>query len=204
MNDFDYDVLQRKRLAHQAFHRKNGSRSKKCPMSTDHMTTKQWKERCGEVVTCQLGKPMAWDEFRQMSASLQKEYLLNLIHKYSATAADLAKMFGITPQTVTRFCGNKEIGIEFSRGKRMPKDCREEFEKFLSHYKEPVVPVSNEQSSIPLKSERTNNSPSCMNMTEFSLCFEGVISPETITNSIMAMLPQNSNVKLEIMRSILS
>lgn len=51
MNDFDYEVMQRKRLARQAFHRKSGSKSKKCPMSTDHMTRKQWLERCGESVT---------------------------------------------------------------------------------------------------------------------------------------------------------
>lgn len=40
MNDFEFDCLQKKRLAQQAKYRKRGSKSKKCPMSTDHMTKK--------------------------------------------------------------------------------------------------------------------------------------------------------------------
>lgn len=45
MNDFDYEVLQKKRLARQAFHKKGESKSRKCPMSTDRMTRKQWIEK---------------------------------------------------------------------------------------------------------------------------------------------------------------
>ena len=71
MNDFDYEVLQKKRLARQAFHKKGGSKSRKCPMSTDRMTRKQWIERCGEVVTYELGKPMGWEAFKQMPVALQ-------------------------------------------------------------------------------------------------------------------------------------
>lgn len=48
MNDFEFDCLQKKRLAQQAKYRKRGSKSKKCPMSTDHMTKKQWIEKDGE------------------------------------------------------------------------------------------------------------------------------------------------------------
>ena len=44
MSDFEYDCWQRKRIAQQAKYRKCGSKSKKCSMSTDHMTQKQWKE----------------------------------------------------------------------------------------------------------------------------------------------------------------
>lgn len=198
MNDFDYEVIQRKRLASQASHRKCGSKSKKCSMSTDHMTRKQWEERCGDIVTYQLGKPMSWDEFKGLPATLQKEYLMDLIHKYSTTASDLARMFGITPQTVTRFCGNPDIGISFIRGKHMSKENRAEFEKFMSG------------SDVTITHTRQNEPPmtpaaitSDMNMTQFSLCFEGVIIPEMVTNSIIAMLRPNSNVKLEVMCSVI-
>lgn len=204
MNDFDYEVLQRKQLARQASHKKGGSKSRKCPMSTDYMTKKQWRERCGEIVTYQLGKPMSWDEFRQIPVGLQKEYLLDLIHKYSTTAADLARMFGITSQTVTRFCGNQDIGIEFSRGKRMPKDRRIEFEKFLSGGSDAIMPVASESNSPPVvQGMFSGGVASGMNMTEFSLCFEGTLIPEMITNSIVAMLRPDSSVKLEIRCSIL-
>lgn len=200
MNDFDFEVLQRKRLAHQASHRKCGSKSKKCKMSTDYMTQKQWKERCGEVMTYQLGKPMCWDEFRQIPADLQKEYLLDLIHKYSATASDLAKMFGITPQTVTRFCGGPEIRIDFPRGKRMPKDVRIEFEKFLAGNDSTLAPAELESNRTPVQPRTVISS---MSMTDFSLCLEGNLNPEMITNSIIAIVGPDSNVKLEIKCSIL-
>lgn len=49
MNDFDFDCLQKKRLAQQAKYRKRGSKSKKCTMSTDYMTTKQWGGLSSEV-----------------------------------------------------------------------------------------------------------------------------------------------------------
>ncbi len=131
MNDFDHEVMQRKRLARQAFHKKCGSKSKKCPMSTDHMTRKQWLERCGETVTYQLGQPMPWDDFKKMPAAIQQEYLLDIIQKYSTTASDLARLFGIGASTVTKHCGAQEIGIKFSPGKKMPKDKREAFERLF-------------------------------------------------------------------------
>ena len=59
MNDFEFDCLQKKRLAQQAKYRKRGSKSKKCPMSTDHMTKKQWIERCGKIVTIKMDSPVS-------------------------------------------------------------------------------------------------------------------------------------------------
>lgn len=204
MSIFEQEVAQRRMLSRQAKYRKCGSKSKKCPMSTDHMTKRQWEERCGDIVTYQLGKPMSWDEFKQMPSNIQKEYLLNLIHKYSTTAADLSRMFGITAPTVTKFCGNREIGIEFSRGKRMSKDCRAEFEKFLSSgdgFALPATPGSEAPPAVP--DVRTVRSEASMEMTEFSLCFHGIISPEMVANSIVAMLRPDAAVKLEVRCSIL-
>ena len=204
MNDFDDEVLQKKRLARQAFHKKGGSKSRKCPMSTDRMTRKQWIERCGEVVTYELGKPMGWEAFKQMPVALQKEYLLLLIDKYSTTASDLARMFGITSQTVTRFCGNQEIGIEFSRGKRMSRDNRAEFERFLCGADDDAVPAAlepkPEQSAPELSISRQTSG---MDMTAFSLSFEGVIKPETVVNSIISMLRPGSSVRLEVKCQVL-
>lgn len=177
-------------------------------MSTDHMTKKQWEERNGKVMTYQLGKPMSWDEFRQMPANIQKEYLLDLIHSYSTTASDLARMFGITPQTVTRVCGNSEIGIEFHRGKRMSKEQRSEFEKFLGKEEAATTIVAEQQAERFAEQFFEQDAPilkpsSCADMTGFSMCFEGIIRPEMIMNSIIAMLRPDANVKLEIKCAIL-
>ena len=79
MNDFEFDCMQKKRLAHQAKYRKRGSKSKKCPMSTDHMTAKQWKERCGKIVTVKMDSPVSWASFKELSKSTQEEYIKNLM-----------------------------------------------------------------------------------------------------------------------------
>ena len=93
MSDFEYDCWQRKRIAQQAKYRKCGSKSKKCSMSTDHMTQKQWKERNGKVVTVNLNQPITWDDFKALTASMQEEYLKHMMenfcrHVRSATTYD--------------------------------------------------------------------------------------------------------------------
>jgi len=194
MNDFDYEVSSRKHLARQASYRKRGSKSKKCSLSTDYMTRKQWEERCGEIMTYQIGKPMKWDKFKQMPQNIQKEYLQGLIHQYSTTAVDLARMFGVSPQTVIRFCSNPEMGIEFSRGKRMSREEQDNFEKFVSGNDNAITDTGASLDNPPVVLETSKD----MNMTEFSLCFEGVFNPEMVMNSIIAMLSSDAVVKLEI------
>lgn len=49
MSDFEYDCWQRKRIAQQAKYRKCGSKSKKCSMSTDHMTQNNGRKGMGKL-----------------------------------------------------------------------------------------------------------------------------------------------------------
>lgn len=207
MNDFDYDVMIKKRVANSARNRKRGSKSKKCPMSTDHMTRKQWLERCGETVTYNLSKPMEWQDFCNLPIHIQKEYLLNLIKLYSTTASDLARMFGITAQTVTKHCGSEEIGIKFSPGKRMNKDNRAAFEIFCQgdnfvQKEEETVVAKKECGTDPVQRQDVfpidRSIPAEMLMTELSMSFAGKFNREMIFNSIASMVPVGTPVKLDI------
>lgn len=207
MNDFDYDVMIKKRVANSARNRKRGSKSKKCPMSTDHMTRKQWLERCGETVTYNLSKPMEWQDFCNLPIHIQKEYLLNLIKLYSTTASDLARMFGITAQTVTKHCGSEEIGIKFSPGKRMNKDNRAAFEIFCQgdnfvQKEEETVVAKKECGTKPVQRQDVfpidRSIPAEMLMTELSMSFAGKFNREMIFNSIASMVPVGTPVKLDI------
>lgn len=102
MTDFDYEVMQKKRIARGAAHMKRGSKSKKCSLPSDHMTPAEWKRRNGPVSTYKLDAPMSWDEFRAMPEDLQCKYLNNLFELYGATAEMMAEMFGVTRLTVNR------------------------------------------------------------------------------------------------------
>ena len=200
---FSDDVREKKRLARQARHRKCGSKSRKCNLSSDRLTKKQWLERCGRTVTYNLKKPILWQDFCELPIHIQKEYLLNLIGEYQTTASDLAKMFGITPKTVTKHCEHEEIGIRFSPGKRMSKEKRRAFEEFCGVVapQEEVVVAKKEQE--PAKTEafidmdNAKQSPD-MAMTEFTLSFSGSFNREMICNSLASMLPKGAPVKLDI------
>lgn len=200
---FNDDVREKKKLANQARYRKRGSKSKKCNLSSDRLTHKQWLERCGKTVTYNFRKPIMWQDFCELPIHIQKEYLLNLIDEYQTTASDLAKMFGITPQTVTKHCGHEEIGIRFSPGKRMSKEKRKAFEEFCGVVapQEEVVVAKKEQEPVKTEAfidlDNATQSPD-MAMTEFTLSFSGNFNREMICNSLASMLPKGAPVKLDI------
>ena len=100
MNDFDYDVLQKKRTAAGARHMKRGSRSKRCSLPSDNLTPAQLKRRNGPVSTYKLDAPMRWDDFKDMPVDLQKQYLTNLVETYGATNEMLGDMFYVHPTHV--------------------------------------------------------------------------------------------------------
>ena len=200
---FNDDVREKKALANQARYRKRGGASKKCILSSDSLTHRQWIERCGKIVTYNFGKPILWKDFRKLPVHTQKEYLLNLIDKYQTTASDLAKMFGITPQTVTKYCGNEEIGIRFSPGKRMSKERRKAFDEFCGMavpQEEGVVTVQKLLSDPDRANTDLDNATrsSDMAMTEFTLSFSGNFSREMVCNSLASMLPKGTPVKMDI------
>ena len=100
MNDFDYDALQKKRIAAGARHMKRGSRSKGCSLPSDNLTPAQLKRRNGPVSTYKLDAPMRWDDFKAMPVDLQKQYLTNLVETYGATNEMLGDMFYVHPTHV--------------------------------------------------------------------------------------------------------
>ena len=100
MNDFDYDALQKKRIAAGARHMKRGSRSKRCSLLSDNLTPAQLKRRNGPVSTYKLDAPMRWDDFKAMPVDLQKQYLTNLVETYGATNEMLGDMFYVHPTHV--------------------------------------------------------------------------------------------------------
>ena len=115
MTEFDYDVRARANLARQSRYRKIGSKSKKCPLPTDHMTLKQWKERNGPVMSVSMNKPMNWEVFKALSKELQKEYIEHLIDSHGANGRCIAEMLGVTPSYFSRFISKSSLGITFSR-----------------------------------------------------------------------------------------
>lgn len=97
MNDFDYDVLQKKRLGYGARHMKRGSKSRRCSLPSDHLTAAQLKGRNGPVNTYNLEKPMTWEDFKAMPKDLQQSYIASLQSRFGVGTTTISKeLFGLS------------------------------------------------------------------------------------------------------------
>ena len=202
MSDFEFDCMKKKQLAGQAKYRKRGSKSKKCSLPSDGMTNKQWKERCGPVISYNPNKPMAWEDFKKLPTSIQAEYITNLQHKFGVTAVDLGKMFGVQPLTVRRHADANNLGVEFPRGHAMSAAKKAEWDKFVCpEQDEPALlddeceewPVEEPVGDMPAPAQ-----PEAMKMKNFSLRFSGNIDVNMIANSLKWILGESTNGELEI------
>ena len=98
MNDFDYDALQKKRVACGAKHRVRAKRG--CRLPSDSLTAAQKRRLNGEVKTYNMNAPMAWAEFKEMPDDLKVTYLNRLADEYQANQKMIAGMLGIHPATM--------------------------------------------------------------------------------------------------------
>lgn len=203
MNDFDYDVMQKKRIARMAQYRKRGSKSKKCPMSTDYMTRKQWEERCGEVHTYKMDEPKSWEQFKEMPINIQQEYLAFLVKNYNVNATSLGTMFSVKPLTVRRYIETNNFGLTFKVGNSMNSAQKEKWKQFL----EQSEPLPDEQAVneqvYDYESDTKSETPQLissmgMDMKQFSMTFQGKIDVNMIANSIISIIGQGAIGKVEI------
>lgn len=97
MSDFEYDVWQKKILARSARHKKNGSKSKKCTLPSDHMSKKEREAMNGEVKSLKLTEKYTYKEFKAFSDDMKKEYLDNLRVKYNVNLHEIQK--ALFPET---------------------------------------------------------------------------------------------------------
>lgn len=197
MTDFDLDIREKKRIANGARHRKCGSKSRKCTLPSDLLTPSQWRKRNGDVIVFSMNSPVAWDDFRQLSPTTQKEYLAGLVEKYRASGATISQMMGVSYTGFTKHC--KAIGFSLSgcRGHNMTKEQRLAWELFAHpQAAEPEQPSEQTEDEPvkdavfvqPLGTERAGAQAPTSYPSMFTVEFEGALSPDDIANSLRRML----------------
>ena len=112
MNDFDYDCMQKKRVARGAFAHISRKRSG-CTLPRDNLTAKQRREKNGEVKSYNITRPMPWPEFKAMPEDLKREFFRNM-QSFGGTAKWLAEEMGVASVTVV--AAAKDAGVPFVRG----------------------------------------------------------------------------------------
>ena len=100
MTDFDYDVMQKKRLARNQFHNakyKHGG----CHLPHEDLTPAQMKRRNGPIMTYSMNQPMSWNDFKSIPHDLQQQYLDGLHARFGVGPSDIAKyLFLRTPNNL--------------------------------------------------------------------------------------------------------
>ena len=118
MHDFDYDAMQKKRIARGASHMKHNRKG--CSLPSDYLTDAQKRRLNGPVSTYKLDEPMNWESFKAMPEDLQKKYILNLQETYQANNDMLGKMFGVTGVSVCKM--RHALGIGAMGQSKMTRD----------------------------------------------------------------------------------
>lgn len=114
MNDFDYDCMQKKRIAMGAFAHINRKRGG-CSLPSDTLTEKQRKEKNGEVKSYNITRPMPWSEFEAMPEDLKREFFRNM-QSFGGTAKWLAEEMSASDKTIRAYA--ERVGAPFRRGGR--------------------------------------------------------------------------------------
>ncbi len=130
MRDFDYDVWQKKILARSAAHKKNGSKSKKCTLPSDHLTEAQKRQLNGKVYTMNRNKPMTWEAFTALPQSLAQEYIRFLQEQYDVRVGNIAQMFEVNRTTFKNYCEKQGIAYTSKAGHLMAEK-KQAWEAFL-------------------------------------------------------------------------
>ncbi len=118
MHDFDYDAMQKKRIAHGAAHMKHNRKG--CSLPSDNLTAAQKRRLNGPVNTYKLDEPMGWESFKAMPEDLQKQYILILQNAYQANDKMIGKMLGKSDVTVGEY--RKKLGINSIGKSKMTRD----------------------------------------------------------------------------------
>ena len=130
MTDFDYDVMQKKRLAASARHVVNGSRSKYCSLPSDNLTAAELKRRNGPVITYNLSVPMSWNTYKTMPDDIRRSYLEGLRDKYHVSLRNIGSMCGVSGYTAA--VEAKRLGVHFPQHSRMEASEKAAWEVFLT------------------------------------------------------------------------
>jgi len=95
MKDEEYvfyqDIKEKKSTARGAFHKKGGSKSKKCTLPHEYLGKKEIEKMNGPITTWSMNKFYKYPEFQSMPADIQEAYLTTLIKKYRVGIGPIAK-----------------------------------------------------------------------------------------------------------------
>ena len=133
MTDFDYDVMQKKRIASGAYHRKGTTNRKGCVLPHELLKPKELKKLNGEITTVSLMRPITWEQLKGLALDLQEEYLNTQIRRFGVGLATIGReLFGISDAALGNYVRDHELAVISAPPGRQPKAARESWQRWLT------------------------------------------------------------------------
>ena len=151
MNDVEFilkeDIKAKKQAGRGYYHKKNGSKSKKCRLPSDSLSKKEIEKMNGECKVYNLNKPMSYSNFCAMPVDLRIKYLEMLRDKFGANQTEISKMMGVAVTTLSshraKFLDSKPVFKSYKHS-RLDNEAWNRF-------------VNGEEAEEPEKEEMTNS-----------------------------------------------
>jgi len=86
------DIKEKKAAGRGAFHKKGGSKSKKCKFPSDYMTKKEKQALNGEVMSYNPNKWYSWDEFTKLPNEYQTKYVNSIMTRFNCSFSAVAEV----------------------------------------------------------------------------------------------------------------
>lgn len=95
MTDLQYvyqsDIREKKSIGRGAFHKKCGSKSKKCTLPSDYLTRKEKAKLNSECKTYDMRKFYTYEEFKRFPDDIRLQYVNSLINRYNIGLGTIAE-----------------------------------------------------------------------------------------------------------------
>jgi hypothetical protein len=178
VNDFEYDVKQKKDIARSAAHRVCGSKSTKCGLPSDHLTAAQKQALNGPVVSVNLKSPMTWRSFKALPDHLQREYICYMKDTYGTSDRMLGDMFGVSEASVNIV--RNRLGIaSFGKGYMPTKATKLAWAEFIAP-KTTETAAETETTTEDIADAEIELPTPCDPLRQFSVNFRDVRSWEEL------------------------
>ncbi len=191
MDDFTYDVMQKKSIASGARHKANGSRSRFVSLPSDNMTPSQIQKLNGPCKTYNLGDRMSWSQFKAMPKDLQQQYLDGLSNRFGVTQSVISTdLFALSRATLHTYI--ERTGLRNPGGGRLSFSRRIEWERWLNSQ----CSATSKDGDV-LADERDEDC-GMVSLGEISATFTGTFEPEKFLK-LIAMFPMpEGRVKIRV------
>lgn len=162
------DIADKKRIGYGAFHKKNGSKSKKCKFPSDYLSKKERLKMNSEPVSWNMNDFYTFNDFKKMPNDIQVIYCQKLTDTYGIGINAIGEiLFELSSGAFNRYCTEHGIKDKVKWNVKSGKAgaaYNAEFKRKVEHMR--VAIVDRIPDSAPIPDESNNIKTIDVDVTE--------------------------------------